>query len=387
MREILLLGASGSIGSQTIDLLSASPERFSLRGFSVGKRVENVGRILSLFPSVNFVCVQRKEDYDRLAQEYPNLHWYWGDEGLLSIIRDCPSDMVVNALVGFAGLFPSVEALKRDKILALANKESLVVGGDIIRDLLSKGHGKLYPIDSEHVAIAKLLSRIPREDIAKIWITASGGSFRDFTREELRHVTPADALKHPTWSMGAKITIDSATMMNKGFEVIEAKVLFDFPLEQTGILMHQESHVHSVVEMKDGTFVGDVSVPDMHGPIAYALWEGNLDFSLMHVARLEDFGPYHFGVYDPKRYHAPEIALRAFAMGGTSRAVLNGANEAAVYAFLEGRIPFLSIDDLVEKALEALPSIPNPSLEEIAKADKEARAFIEEQVKGVHSCR
>lgn len=382
MRNVLLLGASGSIGTQTLDLLVQHPDRFALTGFSVGKRVENVGRILAQFPSVSCVCVQRKEDCESFRSHYPNIHWFYGDEGLQGIIRECSCDMVVNALVGFVGLLPSITALQENKILALANKESLVVGGDIINELLHQGKGKLYPIDSEHVAIAKLLSRTPKEDIKKIWITASGGSFRDSTLEELASVTPKDALRHPTWSMGAKITIDSATMMNKGFEVIEAKVLFDYPLEQTGILMHKESHVHSVLELKDGTYVGDVSSPDMHGPIAYALFEGDIPFSLMHVRRLEEFGPYHFGEYDPVRYRAPQIALRAFAKGGTSRAVLNGANEAAVYAFLEGRIPFLSIDSLVEEAVDSLPSIPHPSISQILEADRASREYVESRIQG-----
>lgn len=382
MRKVTLLGASGSIGTQSLDLFAQDKEHFLLVGVSVGKRVEKLEKIFLDFPSVSFVCVQRKEDYLRLKNIYPKKHWYFGDEGLLSLIEESDCDMVENALVGFAGLCPSVRALECGKILALANKESLVVGGDLIRDLLAKGKGELYPIDSEHVAIAKLLHAVPRDQVEELLITASGGSFRDKRREELEGVTPNDALKHPTWSMGAKITIDSATMMNKGFEVIEAKVLFDFPLEKTKILMHPESHVHSLLLLKDGTYLADVSAPDMHGPIAYALYEGNLDYELKHVKSLGALAPFHFYEFDPKRYRAPGIALEAFEKGGTSRAVLNGANEAAVYAFLEGRTSFLSIDDLVEEAVECLPCIDNPSLEELIRADKESRAFIEAKIGG-----
>ena len=380
MRTVCLLGASGSIGTQSLDLFRRDPRSFSLIAVSVGRRTEALEAILNEFPSVSFACVLEEADYRKLKQKYPHVSWYFGDEGILDMIRDCPAEIVENALVGFAGLRPSLAALEANRVLALANKESLVVGGDLIRGLLAQGKGKLYPIDSEHVAIAKLFSRVPKEEIDSLWITASGGSFRDKTREELANVTPAEALAHPTWSMGAKITIDSATMMNKGFEVIEAKVLFDFPLEKTHILMHRESHVHSLVRKKDGTYVADVSVPDMHGPIAYALYEGKVAFDLVEARSLDEIGP--FPPFDGKRYLAPGLALQAFEKGGTSRAVLNGANEEAVYAFLEGKIPFLQIDALVKQAIEGLPSIQNPSIEEIVQADSEARRYVRDAMKG-----
>ena len=232
------------------------------------------------------------------------------------------------------------------------------------------------------MAIAKLLSRVQREDVDEIWITGSGGSFRTKKREELTNVTPEEALHHPTWNMGAKITIDSATMMNKGFEVLEAKVLFDFPLEKTKIILHDESHVHSLLRLKDGTLLADVSEPDMHGPIAYALYESNVNFSLEHVGSLEELRPYHFHPFDAERYPAPGIALRAFEKGGTSRAVLNGANEAAVYAFLAHRIPFLSIEKLVKQAVDVLPCTAHPTYLEMQEADKASRAFVEQQIGG-----
>ncbi len=382
MRTVCLLGASGSIGTQSLDIFRRDPRSFSLVAVSVGRRTEALETILKEFPSVTYACVLEEGDYQRLRRKYPHVSWYFGDEGILDMIRDCHAELVENALVGFAGLRPSITALTENRILALANKESLVVGGDLIRGLLAEGKGKLYPIDSEHVAIAKLFSRVPQDEIDSLWITASGGSFRDKKREELIAVTPEEALAHPTWSMGAKITIDSATMMNKGFEVIEAKVLFDFPLEKTHILMHRESHVHSLVWKKDGTYVADVSAPDMHGPIAYALYEGHVSFDLVEAKTLSDLGPFHFAPFDEKRYLAPGIALEAFAKGGTSRAVLNGANEEAVYAFLEGKISFLQIDTLVKEAIEGLPSIQNPSIEEIVRADSAARLFVRDALKG-----
>lgn len=380
MREVLLLGASGSIGTQTLDVLEKDEDLFRLIGFSVGHQVQKIEGILKRFPSVSFVCVQEESDRVALSSRFPEVKWYSGQEGLQQIILDCPAMMVVNALVGFAGLVPSLTALRENRILCLANKESLVVGGELIRGLLAKGKGKIYPIDSEHVAIAKLLSCEKREDVDKILITASGGSFRSKSRQELVNVTPEMALNHPTWKMGAKITIDSATMMNKGFEVLEAKWLFDFPLEKTEILMHDESRVHSLLLLKDGSYSADVSEPDMKGPIEYALKEGNVPFTPVRVRKLSELVPYHFHKFDPHRYPAPGIALGAYKAGGTATAVLNAANEEAVYAFLNGKIAFLEIEAFVKAALEAIPVDPHPSLRQIMAADSYARMFVKKKI-------
>jgi 1-deoxy-D-xylulose-5-phosphate reductoisomerase len=288
--------------------------------------------------------------------------------------------MVVNALVGFAGLVPSITALSHDKILCLANKESLVVGGAFIQRLLKQGHGKLYPIDSEHVALAKLLSRVNRDDVDKLVITASGGSFRKLSRSELSNVTPEMALKHPTWKMGGKITIDSATMMNKGFEVIEAKWLYDFPLQRTEILMHDESHVHSLLLMKDGSYYADISDPDMHTPIKYALYETNVDFQVFHEKELSAFGPYHFHKFDPERYPAVGLALDAYRDGGLKTTILNAANEVAVYAFLKGQIPFLDIEREVSFALATLPNNFSPSLRDVLAMDALTRLAVRRHI-------
>ncbi len=381
MKDILLLGASGSIGTQSLDVLEKHHSKFCLKGISIGHQIDKIPAILNRFPSVSHICVQEEKDFSRLKEEYPSLRWFFGDEGLVSVIKECPSQMVVNSLVGFAGLVPSLTALNEDKILCLANKESLVVGGELIQKTLDSGKGKLYPIDSEHVAIAKLLSCIDPDQLDKVLITASGGSFRSKARRELVDVTPEMALAHPTWSMGAKITIDSATMMNKGFEVIEAIRLFRLPLNRIEILMHDESWVHSLVLLKDGTYLADVSKPDMRGPIEYALMMGDVHFTPVKVRKLNELAPYHFHKFDPKRYLSPGIALDAYRTGGTCTATLNAANEEAVFAFLNGKISFLDIDAFVRSATTSLPVIQHPSLRQIRTADAYARLFIQKKMK------
>ncbi len=382
MRKVLLLGASGSIGSQALDIIEKDPGSFVLSAFSVGYRVEKIPEILLKHPEVSAICVRKEEDRLNLEKEYPSIQWHSGDEGLKELCLAADYDMAVNALVGFSGLIPSLTVLQENKILALANKESLVVGGELVNKLLRSGKGKLYPIDSEHVALAKMLDRVKREDVEKLLITASGGSFRNKGRGELGSVTPEMALHHPTWRMGAKITIDSATMMNKGFEVIEAMYLYDWPLEKIEIVLHDESMVHSLLQMKDGSFVADISKPDMHGPIAYAMYEKKVDYQVYFAKSIADFGPYHFHRFNPERYPAVQIAMQAIERGGTAPAILNAANEEADYLFLAGKIPFLSIESIVSSALKHVSVQRNPSLRDILAADSYARIYVQRKAEG-----
>ncbi len=374
MRKVCLLGASGNIGSQTLDVLSRNRNRFILRGVSIGKRVGIIDELLRKFPSIERICVQKEEDFLSLSNKYKSIRFYCGDEGLLSLLNDTDAEMVINALVGFVGLLPSIRALELGKILCLANKESLVVGGDYINDLLSKGQGRLYPIDSEHVAIAKCLKKVDKNDVERILITASGGAFRDYSREELKKVTVEDALSHPTWSMGKKITIDSDTMFNKGFEIIEASVLFSWPIEKIEPLIHLESNLHSALLLKDGSYVGEVNKPDMRGPIAYALFEGEVPLTdVKHVDKLSDFGPFHYREFSYERYPAVKIAIDAYNDGKIHRAVLNAAVEECDYLFLEGKIPFYSFEECVSKMLSSFKEKPEASLRDILIADKQTR--------------
>lgn len=382
MRKVLLLGASGNIGSQVLDILEKDKDSFELVGITIGQKVDKIEEIRRRFPNFGFLCVQNSDDALALKETYPQIKIYDGDIGLVDIIKDSGADMVVNALVGFAGLLPSLVTLENNKILCLANKESLVVGGDKINRLLKEGKGKLYPIDSEHVALAKCLSRVNRNDVDKLVITASGGSFRKLSRNELENVTPLDALKHPTWSMGKKITIDSATMFNKGFEVIEAYQLYHFPLNKIEVLMHDESYLHSALLMKDGSYYGDVCKPDMHGPIEYALYEGKNQFEIFHEKKLSDFGKFTFHKFNPDRYPAVGICLDALRRGGLMTTILNAAVEEADYLFLDGKIPFLSIEKIVQKSLDHFPNKENPTIRDIQATDVYTRLYIRQKYGG-----
>ena len=267
MKKVLLLGASGSIGTQSLDVIKNNKEEFVLTAFSVGRRSEFVEEVLKDNKSVKYIYVIDPKAAKEISRKHKDIKVYSGKNGLAKLTKVADYDLCVDALVGFAGLEPAVIALKRNKILCLANKEALVAGGTLLSRYLVTGHGRLYPIDSEHVALAKCLSKVNKEDVKKLIITASGGALRNVPIEDLSKMTKDDALKHPTWKMGNKITIDCATMINKAFEVIEAHYLFGYPYEKIGIKLHDESYVHSYVQYYDGLMRLDMSKPDMRNPI------------------------------------------------------------------------------------------------------------------------
>lgn len=373
MKKVLLLGASGSIGSQTLDIIRKYPANFGLIGFSVGKNLTRAKEILQEFSDVKHIYISNKKDAKEIKKSFPNVKVYFGKCGFNSLIKAVDFDLCVDALVGFVGLEPAVRVLKKNKILCLANKEALVSGGTLINKLLNEGHGKLYPIDSEHVALAKCLSKCDIKDVKSLIITASGGALRHVEVSELAKQTPEDALKHPTWKMGAKITIDCATMMNKGFEIIEAYYLYHFPLNKIRVQMHDESLIHSAVELNDGTFLVDYGKPDMHEPIRWAMFEGKCDYEIKHVKSLDEFKDCHFHDYDYKRYPCTEIAKQALLEGASKMIALNAANETAVYRFLNHEIGFLDIAKFVGKKVEKQKLIRHPSLCQIKRIDKKAR--------------
>ena len=384
MKKICLLGSTGSIGRQTIEIINDNIKDFSLVGVSCGKNINELRKILFSNQDIKFVCVQDKENISLLEEEFKDVTFYYGDEGLIKLIDSSSYDMVVNALVGFVGFIPSVHTISKNIDLALANKESLVVGGELINDLLKKSTSKLYPIDSEHVALAKCLKGKKKKEIKRLVITASGGSFRDLSREELTNVTKEDALKHPSWSMGEKITIDSATMMNKGFEIIEAKHLFNLPLKKIDVLLHDESVIHSLVEFVDNSYLADLGPADMKVPISYALYEGKRKKTNTKVLKLEEMGTLHFRKLDLKRYPCIEYALRSIKTGGTLPCVLNASNEEAVYAFLRNEISFLEIEEIINLMISSHRVIDNPTIEDIVYIDQLTRKLTIEEIKRRH---
>lgn len=375
MERLVLLGASGSIGTQTLSILKKAPNDFELVGFSVGKRTRNIGYLIKKYPSITGICIASSSKAKEYQRRYPDIKFFSGDQGLLDLIDYSNPTMVENALVGFVGLVPTIHALKKNLKVALANKEALVVGGELVNDLLSHGHGSLYPIDSEHSALWKCL-KVDDQNVDKMIITASGGAFRKLTRDELKNVTAKDALAHPTWKMGAKITIDCATMVNKSFEIIEAHYLFNYPSEKIMVLLHEESHIHSMLRYCDGTYRAEISKPDMRNPIRFALYLGETPFKTYTSDDYHKFGDYHFHDFDIKRYPIVRYAQKVINEKGTYGAVFNASNEEAVYEFLKGNIPFLAIEEIISKLMDEHINQKHPTLNELIKVDRDTRKAV-----------
>ena len=379
MMTVCLLGASGSIGKQTIEVMLKNPNDFDLVGFSVGQRTRCIRGIINHFPHIKTICIANKKLVKSYQKRYTNILFFSGDEGLEELIKVSNAQMVVNALVGFVGLKPSITALENDKILCLANKESLVIGGELINNLLKEGHGKLYPIDSEHVAIKKCLD-VDNQNVDKIIITASGGPFRNLTRDQLVDITPEQALAHPNWKMGKKITIDSATMVNKTFEIIEAHYLFGCSYDDISVKINYNSYVHSIVRYNDGTYRLDIGHPDMRVPIKYALYQGLTQYQTVVTDDLNKIKKTSFGEFDIKRFPIVKVAKKVIEEKGTLGAIFNGANEEAVKAFLNHQISFLGIEKIINVCLEKQSSIANPDYETLKQADLNARQLAKELI-------
>lgn len=382
MKKIILLGASGSIGQQTLEVLATYPDQFCLIGFSVGKRIAQVDQILKNF-QVEHICVQNEFDANTLKQKYPNITFYHGDLGLSTLAALPGADTLVNALVGFVGLVPTLEAIQTHKQVALANKETLIVGGRLVKQALEKYQGTLTPIDSEHSAIFQCLQGNNRSEVSKIIITASGGSFRQLKREQLKDVTLEAALAHPNWAMGSKITIDSATLMNKGFEVIEAHYLFDMDYDDIDVLIHHESIVHSLVEYQDHALIAQLGTADMRLPIQYALtYPNRLPLKNSDSLDLASIHSLHFEHVDEERYPFLRLAYEMGRKEGNACAIMNAANEIAVANFIAGKISFLDIERLVFKAIEVMPFIQEPTLGDIIESDTQTREYVTQCVRG-----
>ncbi|MFK2825028.1 1-deoxy-D-xylulose-5-phosphate reductoisomerase [Bacillus sp. B190/17] len=376
MKKLSLLGATGSIGQQTLDVIQQHREEFSLAAFSAGRNIEETRKIILNFQP-ELVSVERREDAEKLKAEFPAVTILYGEEGLMEAAVFQSAEILVNAVVGSVGLNPTLQAIEAGKTIAIANKETLVTAGHLVMAAAQRHNVALLPVDSEHSAIFQCLQGEKEKNIERLVLTASGGSFRDRTREDLQHVTVQEALNHPNWSMGAKITIDSATMMNKGLEVIEAHWLFHLPYEQIDVILHRESIIHSMVEFQDSSVIAQLGTPDMRVPIQYALtYPDRLPLPAAQRLNLLEVGQLHFQPVDRERFRMLALAYQAGKAGGTVPTVLNAANEAAVAAFLDGKITFLQIDEMVERALEKHQPLSNPDLETIQQTDKEARNFV-----------
>ncbi|MDR6997908.1 1-deoxy-D-xylulose-5-phosphate reductoisomerase [Neobacillus niacini] len=376
MKTISLLGATGSIGTQTLDIIREHPAEFQLAAMSVGKNINLARKFIQEFKP-QLVSVQDYQDCATLNSEFPNTIFTFGHEGLIEVAIYEKADILVNAVLGSVGLNPTLQAIESGKVIAIANKETLVTAGHLVMDAVKRNNVILLPVDSEHSAIFQALQGEKHKNIERLILTASGGSFRDRSRMELEDVTVEDALNHPNWSMGAKITVDSATMMNKGLEVIEAHWLFDMPYEKIDVLLHKESIIHSMVEFHDSSIIAQLGTPDMRVPIQLALtYPDRAPLPSANRLNLAQIGKLHFQEMDLERFRCLRFAYHAGKEGGTMPTALNAANEVAVAAFLEGKIRFLQIEDLIEKAIHAHQTIEHPSLAAIQEVDKETRQFV-----------
>lgn len=375
MKKIALLGSTGSIGVTALKVIHSNPEKYRIIALGAGKNLDLLlKQIEGLKPKA--VAVMDKvlaSDLKHRLGKATGPEVTFGGEGFKHLVTLDEVDTVISAMTGAAGLLPTYQAIGSGKHVALANKETIVMAGSLVMAEAKKRGVSVLPIDSEHSAILQSLQGHPREDIRRVILTASGGPFRNSSLKEMSRMTPAQALNHPNWSMGPKISIDSATMMNKGLEAIEAKWLFDLDMDQITILIHPQSIVHSMVEYKDGAIIAQLGIPDMTIPISYALSFPHHDENPLPPLALDKVESLCFEKPDMKRFRCLDLALQAAKIGRSMPAVLNGANETAVESFLGGKIPFLEIPDVIEKTMEKHRPYDIDSIETVLEADAWAR--------------
>lgn len=375
MKRISILGSTGSIGTQALEVISDNREKFTVAALSCARSIELLCTQIEEFEP-QAVCIDREEDAKFISNKYPCIEVYHGIEGLNAIASMEGCDMVLNSLMGRRGLEPTMAAIEAGKDIAFANKETLVVGGELVMDAVKRKGVKLLPVDSEHSAIFQSLQGNEQNEIRRILLTASGGPFRGYSLEQLENVTLAQALKHPNWSMGSKITIDSASMMNKGLEIIEAKWLFDVPVDKIKVVVHPQSILHSAVEYMDGSVIGQMGLPDMKVPIAYAFsYPERLDLSTINESldlfSLKDGMTFYPA--DTNVFKTVEMAYEACRKGGSYPVVLNGANEVLVDLFLHEKIRFIDIQNTLVKVMEEHKPQFGLDLEGVLEVDKRIR--------------
>ncbi len=383
-KKIAILGSTGSIGTQTLEVVATYPERYEVYALCAHQSIDKlIQQARTFHPEV--VCIADETLYPALCEALSDLEIkVWAGEDAIAQMVTMPSiDVVVAAMVGYAGLRPTIEAIKAGKTIALANKETLVVAGEIICALAQQYHAPILPVDSEHSAIFQSLVGEDYSEIEKILLTASGGPFRTYTLEQMQSVTAAEALRHPNWEMGAKITIDSATMMNKGFEVIEAKWLFDVPVDKIEVLIHPQSIVHSAVQFTDGAIKAQLGAPDMRLPIQYALsFPERLasDFPRVEWTQMTQLT---FEQPDLQRFPNLQLAYEAMRKGGTVPCVLNAANEVVNLAFRQNKCGFLQMSEIIAETMNKTSFIPSPTYEDYVAIDKEARIKAQELLENI----
>jgi 1-deoxy-D-xylulose-5-phosphate reductoisomerase len=386
LKNICLLGSTGYIGVNSLKVIKANPERYRIVALGAGKNIELLLNQIKEFKP-RFAAVINADLANELKSRLnntPNTEILYGTEGYVEIATLSDVDITIAAMSGASGLLPTFSAITAGKDVALANKETLVIAGSLLTKESRKRETNIFPIDSEHSAIQQSIQGHRREDLKRIILTGSGGPFKDFSTERLSTVTPKEALKHPKWRMGRKISIDSATLMNKGMEAIEAKWLFDVEMDQIEILLHPQSIIHSMVEYMDGSIIAQLASPDMRIPISYALsYPRHLKGELASLD-LSDIGTLSFGKPDRKTFRCLDLALAAGKIGESMPAILNGANEIAVNAFLEGKTGFLEIPQIIEKTMEKHDIVPINSIDQAIEADQwaksRAKEFLEKMV-------
>ena len=373
-KGIAILGSTGSIGTQALDVIEAHPNHFDLQVLTANKSADLlIEQAIKYNPNTVVIVDEKYLEKVKNALWEHDIHVYTGESALSQVVQSNEIDTVLTAMVGYAGLSPTLSAIRAKKNIALANKETLVVAGEIITKEAKENGVNIYPVDSEHSAIFQCLAGEFHNKIEKIYLTASGGPFRGYTKEQLMEVTKAQALKHPNWEMGSKITIDSATLMNKGLEVIEAKWLFNLAPEQIDVIVHPQSVIHSIVQFEDGSMKAQMGLPDMKLPIQYALTYPDRISSNFPRFNFLDYPQLTFEKPDQKTFTNLQLAFDVLEIGGTAACTLNAANEIAVDAFLNEKITFLDIPRINAKTLKLVEVIQKPTVEDYIKIDKLSR--------------
>ena len=380
-KRIALLGSTGSIGTQTLDVISRFPGEFKVEVLTAGNNIRLLAQQAAKFLP-DSVVIGNSIHYHQLKEAVRDIpvKVFAGDDAIEQVVRGSNIDMVVAAMVGYSGLKPTISAIRAGKKIALANKETLVVAGEIIKKLVKESGSKIIPVDSEHSAIFQCLAGESGNPIEKITLTASGGPFLNFTEEMLKNVKPHEALKHPNWEMGNKVTIDSASLMNKGLEVIEAKWLFDLTPEQIKVIIHPQSIVHSLVHFADGSVKAQLGVPDMRVPILYALSYPDRYSSDLPKLNLSLYPALNFVEPDPLRFRNLALAYHALKQGGNMPCIMNAANEVAVSAFLSGKIGFLQMSDVVEYTMEETEYFASPGLSFLETSNSRAKTVAQNYI-------